>query len=99
MKRSAFAAAGAAFVAAPAIVRAQSLTKLRIAATTSGDIIGALWGAQSGIFQKYGLDVTVQQLNSGAAVSAGVIGGSIDIGKSNVLFGLVLAHARACRSC
>lgn len=35
----------------------------------------------------------MQKLNSGAAVSAGVIGGSIDIGKSNG-FGLVLAHAK-----
>jgi NitT/TauT family transport system substrate-binding protein len=69
------------------------LTPLRVVGSPDEDIIGALWGAQSGIFRKYGLDVSVQKLNSGAAVSAGVIGGSIDIGKSNG-FGLVLAHAK-----
>jgi NitT/TauT family transport system substrate-binding protein len=93
MKRSTFVIASAAFVSAPATVRAQSLTKLRIAATTSGDIIVALWAAQGGIFQKYGIDGDVGRMNSSAAVAAAVLGGSLDIGKAT-FFSLVLAHSK-----
>ena len=56
-------------------------------------MLGALWGAQSGIFRKYGLDVDVQRANSGSAVAAAVAGGSIDIGKSSPM-ALLTAHAR-----
>jgi len=36
-------------------------------------------------------------MNSGAAVTAAVVGGSIDIGKSS-LIPLINAHVHACRS-
>jgi NitT/TauT family transport system substrate-binding protein len=91
--RAAFLSATAGLVAAPAFARAQSLTKLRIAAGADGDCVAALWGASSGIFAKYGLDVDVMRLNSGSAVAAAVAGGSIDIGKSSA-FNMITAHAK-----
>jgi NitT/TauT family transport system substrate-binding protein len=45
------------------------------------------------MFKKAGLDVRITRLNSGAAVMAGVIGGSIEIGKSSIL-NLLSAHVK-----
>jgi len=94
VKRPAFLAASAAgLIAFPARARSQGLTKIRIGASANGDAIGAVWGAQSGIFQKYGLDVEVERMNNGASVSVAVIGGSLEIGKGS-LFILIGAHAK-----
>lgn len=91
--RAAFVAGTAALVAAPRFAGAQGLTKLRVSGSPDHDIEGTLWGVQSGIFAKYGLDVSVQVANSGAVVTAAVIGGSIDIGKGSLL-NLLGAHIR-----
>jgi NitT/TauT family transport system substrate-binding protein len=91
LARSAFLAAGVAAFAVPAF--AADLQTVRVAGTPDADLVGTLWGVHSGIFQRAGLDVAVQRLNSGGAVSAGVIGGSIDIGKSSI-FGLIAAHVK-----
>jgi ABC-type nitrate/sulfonate/bicarbonate transport system substrate-binding protein len=72
---------------------AQTLPAVRIASAPDEDIVGALWGVESGIFKRHGLDVTVTKANSGAAVGAAVAGGSIDVGKSS-LFSLINAHVR-----
>src|SRR6202041_124916 len=53
----------------------------------------ALWGAQSGMFRKAGLDVDVQSASSGTAIAAGVAGGSYAIGKSS-LVAIITAHAK-----
>jgi NitT/TauT family transport system substrate-binding protein len=66
---------------------------VRVASTTDEDIIGTVWGRESGAFARAGLDVDVQKANNGAAVAAAVIGGAIDIGKSSSM-GIVNAHAR-----
>lgn len=92
-KRAGFLGATAAFAAVPRFAGAQGLTKLRVSGSPDHDIIGTLWGVQSGLFAKYGLDVTVQVANSGAVVTAAVIGGSLDIGKGSLL-SLLGAHAR-----
>src|ERR1700744_4593007 len=93
LKRSAFLGAAAGLVAAPSLARAQSSTPLHIAASSDTDAVSVLYGAQSGIFSKLGLDVDVQRLNSGSAVAAALAGGSIDIGKASV-FTLINAHAK-----
>src|ERR1700722_10337259 len=93
MRRRAALAAGAVIAVAPAIGSAQTLPKVPVAASPDEDILGALWGAQSGIFRKYGLAVDVQRANSGSAVAAAVAGGSIDVGKSSPM-SLLTAHAR-----
>ena len=91
MKRLSFVAGSSAALAAP--VFAADTTTMRVAGTPDADIVGALWGVHSGLFGRAGLDVQVQRLNSGAAVTAGVIGGSLDIGKSSVV-GLISAYAK-----
>ena len=89
--RPAFLSGTLAALAAPA--PAADLTTVHVAGTPDADIVGALWGARSGLFGRAGLDVQVERLNSGAAVTAGVIGGSVDIGKSSVV-GLIAAYVK-----
>src|SRR5580704_13132548 len=93
IRRGTFIAAAAALTFAPRFASAQGLTKVRLSGSPDHDIIGALWGVQSGIFSKYGLDVDVRSANSGAVVTAAVIGGSLEIGKGSLL-SLLNAHAR-----
>lgn len=95
MKRSLFLGGTAALAAAPAPLRAQSPSpaKLRIAASAVSDIIIVLWGVQGGIFQKYGLDVDLSRMNSSSAVTAAVLGGSLDLGKAS-LFSLIVARSK-----
>lgn len=91
-----FIAVGAAFGLQGAIAGAQSppaRTAVRVSSAPDEDILGTLWGIQSGSFKKTNLDVDLRLSNSGAAVAASVIGGSIDIGKSS-LFSLIAAHLR-----
>jgi NitT/TauT family transport system substrate-binding protein len=92
-RRGAFLGAGAALAVAPGALRAQTLTKIRVGGTASGDIVGVLWAVQSGLFQKYGLDVDVQRLNSSAAITAAVAGGALDVGRAS-LFNLVIARSK-----
>jgi NitT/TauT family transport system substrate-binding protein len=84
----------AAFTIAPSAGLAQSLpASIRIASAPDEDVLAALWAQQSGIFRRYAIDAQFLPMNSGAAVAAGVIGGSIEIGKSSML-SLLSAHAR-----
>lgn len=66
---------------------------MRIAGTPDQDMIGSFWAEQTGIFQKYGIDADVSTLSSGAAITAAVAGGSLDIGRASLL-GLITAHAK-----
>jgi NitT/TauT family transport system substrate-binding protein len=78
---------------APAFAADPALTPVRVGATPNTDIVSVLWGVQSGLFAKDGLDVSIVRLNSGAATAAAVIGHSIDIGRSST-FGLIEAHTK-----
>jgi NitT/TauT family transport system substrate-binding protein len=72
---------------------AQDLTALNIAAIPS-DIAGsAYYAADNGYFKKSGLNATFLGISNGAAITAAVLGGSADVGYSNVI-SLGLAHAR-----
>jgi NitT/TauT family transport system substrate-binding protein len=87
------AATGAALASAPRRARAQGLTTLRVSGSPDQDIVATLWGVQSGIFARYGLDIQLTRSNSGPAVSSALLGGSLEIGKSS-LFSLVVGHAK-----
>ena len=78
---------------APVRVDAQAKTVLRVASTVDDSVTPILYGVQAGTFAKAGLDVQLQQAASGAALMAGVTGGSLEIGKSSPL-SLISAHAR-----
>lgn len=85
MRRSAFVVSAVGLAAAPALVRGQSPVKIHVASAPDEDVIGALWGVESGAFKKAGLDVEVSRANSGAAVAAAVAGNAIEIGKSSLI--------------
>lgn len=91
--RKVFLGAGAAFTLSPQAVRAQARPKIRVGASAVGDIVVVLWAAQAGLFQKYGVDVDLQRMNSSAAIVAAVAGGALDVGKAS-LFGLVVARSK-----
>lgn len=65
--------------AAPRRARAQSLTTLRISGSPDQDIVGTLWGIQSGLFAKAGFDVQLTRSNSGPAVSQAYSGVDIKV--------------------
>lgn len=85
------AALGAAALRVPS--GAADLTTVTLGTAPDIDNIGALWAVKSGAFERAGLNVKLQTLNSGGAVVPALIGGSIDIGKSNV-FSLISAHLK-----
>lgn len=87
-----------AFVAAlmPALVAAQpapSITTIRVGASPDAYVTPLLYAMRTGLFRRAGLDVELTKLSSGAAGSAAVAGGALDVGKSSLL-ALILGHAR-----
>lgn len=84
-------AAGIGAGGSPAL--AQALQTLRIA-LIPGDISGeADYAKDLGFFKKAGFEVEFTPITGGAAISAAVASGAVDIGFSNVV-SLAIAHAR-----
>jgi NitT/TauT family transport system substrate-binding protein len=73
-------AAAAAVTLTPRRVSAQTLTPLRVTAVPNDDVSPFLYAQQSGLFKRAGLDVSIVQATSGAAIAAAVVSGSYDIG-------------------
>jgi NitT/TauT family transport system substrate-binding protein len=72
---------------------AQGLAPLNVAAIPS-DISGsAYYAADNGFFKKAGVEATFLALTSGPAIAAAVLGGSADVGYSNVI-SLAIAHSK-----
>jgi NitT/TauT family transport system substrate-binding protein len=69
------------------------LVTVRCASNAADDLTPVLYAQRAGLFARAGLNVELTRMNSGAAVSAGVLGGSLDIGKSSLL-PIITAHAR-----
>lgn len=83
--------AAAAFGTRPGA--AQNASVLNLAAIPS-DIAGsAYYAADNGYFKKAGMDAQFLGLSNGPAITAAVVGGSADIGYSNVI-SLAIAHTR-----
>lgn len=94
MTRRTMLAATAAVAAIPLPARSQAYTTIRISVPAFGKgNAELLYGMQSGIFARHGLEVHLQTANSGSAIAAAVAGGAVDVGKSNLLT-LIIAHAR-----
>lgn len=87
-----FAALGARALAAPAGAQAQ-LTTIRLGLTADVDVSNVIWEIPNGIFARLGLQLEGERLTNGSAVTAAVIGGSIDVGTGSI-FGLLNAHLR-----
>lgn len=73
--------------------QAQMLATLQCSSAPDEDVSSVLYAQDSGMFKRAGLNVQITRSNSGAAVSAAVAGGSIDIGKTS-LMSLITAHLR-----
>jgi NitT/TauT family transport system substrate-binding protein len=73
-------AAAAAVTLTPRRVSAQTLPPLRVTAVPNDDVSPFLYAQQSGLFKRAGLDVSIVQATSGAAIAAAVVSGSYDIG-------------------
>jgi NitT/TauT family transport system substrate-binding protein len=90
--RAGFLGASAAFslaAVAPALAQT-ALPKVRIGVTPAEAYAQAYYAADSGFFQRGGLDATVDTLNSGSAAANALLGGSLDIG---ITTPLLLANA------
>ena len=80
-------------VAAAVVAQSGAPLPLHIASTAVDDVAPVLWALHTDAFTKAGLDVNLQRMNNGAAVTQAVIGGALDLGKSSLL-PLINAHAR-----
>ncbi len=88
------AAAGAAAVAlAPRRGFTQTLTPLRVTAVPNDDVSPFLYAQQSGLFKRAGLDVSIVQATSGAAIAAAVVSGSYDVGLISMM-ATITGHVR-----
>ena len=93
MRRTAFLALTLA--APPAALLAQSapLTTLRVGVIRAEVCGQVFYGINQGFFSKNGLDAQVEFFNNGAAITAALAGGALDIGLSD-LGSAINAHAR-----
>jgi ABC-type nitrate/sulfonate/bicarbonate transport system substrate-binding protein len=93
-RRAAMAAAAllAAAVTAATAQTTATLTPVRVLASPVDDVMPVLYAQRAGLFRQAGLDVTIDRANSGSAAAAAVMGGSVDIGKGNIM-SVITAHA------
>lgn len=79
---SAVAAASAAATLLPWHASAQTTrTPIRFGGTLSDDMTPIVYARSAGIFTKYGLDVELTRMTSGAATATALVAGALDIGK------------------
>ena len=97
MNRTAFTALTSAALCSPLfgprVAGAQQAVNLKIGVPQTQDIAQVLYAVKSGLFAKAGLNVELVGLVNGAAISAAVAGGTLQIGESS-LGGLISGHAR-----
>jgi NitT/TauT family transport system substrate-binding protein len=93
VKRSTAIGTLASALGATTIARAQGLTSLKVAGVSEESVLPVLWGQKSGMFRAAGLDVDLTPSSSGSAITAGVVGGSYQVGKSSII-PLVTAYAK-----
>jgi NitT/TauT family transport system substrate-binding protein len=72
---------------------APPLQEIRVGVAPSDQATALLYADSAGLFRKAGLQVTITKLRSGAAVSAAVAGGALDVGGAQVV-ALIEGHAR-----
>lgn len=74
----------------PTSAQTAPLTTLRLGAVPVDDVMPVLYAQREGLFEKAGLNVVVQPMNGGA-ISAAVVAGAIDLGKSSII-AIIQAH-------
>ena len=93
MRRSTILVGIAASAAAMPRVAAGQALHLTVANAPIDSGMSPIVAERAGFYRKYGLDVQLVTMNSGAAVSAAVVGGSLQIGSSS-LPGVIAAHTK-----
>lgn len=93
LTRAGFIAGGAMLALRPRTARAQTLEKLRMSAVPTDDMTPIYWAVSSGIYRKAGIDLEIEQVSSGSASTAAVVGGAYELGKASPV-AAVLAHLR-----
>ena len=92
MKRRTVLAAAAALPAVPRGARAAGVT-LHVGSSLEDTVRPLLWGINAGVFRKQGLEINVDGMGSGAATTAAVVGGALDVGHTSLLT-VFAAHQR-----
>jgi NitT/TauT family transport system substrate-binding protein len=87
------AGASATLACAPAIVRAQTLDKIRLAGVVTDDLTPVFYAIENGLYRKAGLDVEVVSTPSGTAATEAVVSGAYEMGKGSLIASLV-AHIK-----
>ena len=96
-RRDALAAAGSLAAGAlvlPRFAGAQTMPVVRVVGPPNDGFKAIFWGVSGGYYKKYGLDVQITIVPSGAAAAAALGGGSADVAYTNILT-LVQAHDHA----
>jgi NitT/TauT family transport system substrate-binding protein len=75
----------ASAAAVPHVATAQTVPTLNAAGVPEDSATPVLYGVQSGMFRKAGVNVDITPQASGAAITAGVVGGSYQVGKSSIV--------------
>lgn len=83
--RSLVAAGAGAAIARPAWAQTAAGLTLHLGSNASDDVTPVLWAQHTGLFAKAGLTLDIQKFTAGSAVTAAVVGGALDIGKSSLL--------------
>jgi NitT/TauT family transport system substrate-binding protein len=91
MTRAQALAGTAALVAAPQIVRAQTLDKIRFGGVPTDDMTGVYYAIKSGMYAKAGLDVEIVPTSSGTVATTAVVTGAYEMGKGSLIASLA-AH-------
>lgn len=79
------AAAAVAGGVVPRRVLAQAAPSISVLAPPNDGVKTVYYAVRSGIFRKYGLDVAITPIASGAAAAAAIIGGSADVAFTNIV--------------
>ena len=79
------AALALANAAPPAADAQASPFALQLGSNAADDVTPVLWAQHSGMFAKASLAVDIQKFTAGSAVTAAVVGGALDVGKSSLL--------------
>jgi NitT/TauT family transport system substrate-binding protein len=85
MNRTTAVALIAAAAAMPRLATAQTIPTLEVAGVPEDSATPVVYGVQSGIFRRAGVNVDITPQGSGSAVTAGVVGGSYQVGKSSIV--------------
>jgi NitT/TauT family transport system substrate-binding protein len=93
MRRSAFLAAAFSALPAAAVAQSNQLTVVHVGVIPSEVCGQVFYGLSQDSFKKNGLDVQIQSFTNGAAITAAIVGGALDIGLSD-LSSAIVAHAR-----